>query len=168
MAKQITLNVLKGKEYILATIDEEDYQTLLALSLLSFEEKHTEKKNIQYILDKYNIEKYTSIIAIAGDSSKGVIFDNIRYSKLLPSTTIDRKASYYCYSNLDYTIKHANSILHEDSSSCLKCATLQLGDPKFVILYEQNATTPDWTIHTEKLIKLTNNEKLNRKKVIPT
>ena len=57
MAKQITLNVLKGTEYILATIDEKDYQILLEFSLLSPEEKHIESKNIQYVLNKYNIKK---------------------------------------------------------------------------------------------------------------
>lgn len=148
--KTLTLNIINGKEFILAPLSEEHYTTLLAFAVLTAEDKKKNDNTVADILRLYKIVSYTDIVSIAGDREYGPIFDNTGFSRIIPKTTINTKSNYYCYAGYDYQIKHANTIMHEDPSSALNCALGCLGTNQFVIVYSVPTTKENWSIHIEK------------------
>jgi len=156
MATTITLNVYsinkETREAVLCKIDNELFQQLSAYIKIADVDLGKEILAKLQLLDD-RIQNINEVVAIAGDASDRARFDNIILRKLLPYATIhtdgDKRLSYHCYAGYDCTVKHANDILHSDTSSAVNCALSQLDFPKFALVYSVLTDKPVWVIKSE-------------------
>lgn len=152
MMKNLTLNIVKSNKpnvndrIVLSECPRDIYESLLT---------YTKNKDVNLregLINQLKSIKPTlqlvDIIAIAGSEEEKPIFDNILLRRLIPSVTIqvgdEKKESYYCYAAYDFKKLHANTVIHEDSSSAASCAVSRLGNVKYVIVYREDTQEDIW------------------------
>ena len=158
---ELTLNVRNSLEFFIVGITKEFHDRLItAHNTDNYSDELREE------LKEMGIDR-NSIVAVAGDDMRGPIFNNMSLRNVVPVTKIGSKHSYYCYSGLDHTIKHANDVLHEDVSSAVKCALTRIRDPKYALIAFRGTKKPDWIVKHHKEIKIKDYVKQHREKIIP-